>query len=118
MQAERMIIAKVTALSYKVALAPLLSGRRLFPLPLHLGGENTGGGAARGLGRELEWTLCPIHPQAHCTLLAMTDCPREAQEVARSPWERLHANAKLSDLERVSALPWQKKPLRNPENTD
>lgn len=42
---------------------------------------------------------------------------REAREVTSSPWEKLHANPKLSDPKRVRALPWQEKPLRNPENT-
>lgn len=55
----------------------------------------------------------PSTPHPTCS----ADCSREVQEVASSPWKRLHANSKLSDIERVRALPWQKKSLRNPENT-
>lgn len=35
---------------------------------------------------------------------------------SQQPWERHLANSKLSDLERVKVLPWQKKLPRNPEN--
>ena len=51
-------------------------------------------------------------PHLHCRLF------QGSTRGSQQPWKRLHANSKLSDLKRVRALPWQKKPLRNPENAD
>lgn len=78
--------------------------------------ENTGGcavgawaGAGTGRLPPPSWSALPTIP--------VLQCYREAQETASSPWKRLCANSKLSDLKRVRALPWQEKPLKNPENT-
>ena len=75
-----------------------------------------------GPGTGLEWDLCSLHPPSTLPTspqpLPVLQCSKEAQEVASNPWKRMHANLTLSDLKRVRALPWQEKPLKNPENTD
>lgn len=101
--------------------------KRTTHLPLCLGGEQSGEGIARGQGIGhrvgvglLLPNICPRSPhthlpQAHCTL-CMAEGLQAAQEAASSPGKRHLANSKLSDLERVKVLPWQKKLPRNPEN--
>lgn len=64
----------------------------------------------------LEWALCLLLPE-HTAYLPALQYSRKAKETAIRPWKRPHVKSKLSDLERVRVLPWQEKPLKNPENT-